>query len=321
MIPGDMKKEIQCETAEDLLREMSPATGHLWASNRDSMFSQREWIFRGLSDADFPLRPSAFRKEAFTPFIPGQVERSVDTAKEQRDLEDAFLVQFCTAADRAELHIPSDGPDVRDLRRAIADYDPHEFPPINKLHMFALAQHYGLPTRLLDWSRHPLVAAYFAVRDVAMARTKRPGVWSVSGEAPCAVWALDLGFLRAMMREARENKAVDPAVYVVTAPYATNPNLAAQGGLFTLVQPRSGDPHRIPDLDAAVLAMAEHAPAAWDGEPVLVKFVLPANQVRVALRMLHAEGISAASVRPGLAGVVDTMRERWAHQWASPEQR
>ena len=41
-----------------------------------------------------------------------------------------------------------------------------------------LAQHYGLPTRLLDWSESPLVALYFAVADEAN-DSKSGAIWSL----------------------------------------------------------------------------------------------------------------------------------------------
>ena len=86
-------------------------------------YSSPNWIFRGQSDASLPLRPKAGRPEFFHTYQGGDLERF----REWREQAIAFS------------NLPE-----------------------NDFECLAFAQHYGLATRLLDWTTNPLVALYFA---------------------------------------------------------------------------------------------------------------------------------------------------------------
>jgi hypothetical protein len=44
----------------------------------------------------------------------------------------------------------------------------HKFPPVHQYRYMAYLRHFGFPSPLLDWSRSPFVATFFAFRDASV---------------------------------------------------------------------------------------------------------------------------------------------------------
>jgi len=212
--------------------------------------------------------------------------------------------RFFDLADACGLRLPEDSQNLRltlqDARdNWISNYEQGiAWPPRELWSLIALAQHYGVPTRLLDWSHHSLTAAYFAAH---------PSVCEPK-HAYMAVWAYHR-FPHALAQLSARASKVEFPFELITAPYADNPNLRAQRGLhFLLIQKQSlapSDPAERYDLVQRLAVLGNPLPGTFP----LLKFVLSTEHAAALVDKLDQRDVNAATLFPGYAGVVATMRD------------
>jgi hypothetical protein len=295
---GRLYELVRCATAVEFVNAISPTADY---------FRNGEWIFRG-QGRDLALLPSAFRESRMRQMQSRGWDRWTYLFQARAELR--LIRRFYTIADRAGLAVPEDSYDVRDVLGSI-DSDRDEFvriwPQARLLPLIALAQHHGVPTRLLDWTHSPWVAAYFAA--VTALRTKATQL----SDCKIVVWAFD-SLMSVVVPEADDDDdvvvgRVPGAVEVVTTPYGNNRNLAAQQGVhlvYRLAQPPQAMAVIQRDPFDHALRFA-HATA--EEEKVLFKFVLPPTEAGALLRLLKKTGVTGATLFPGFDGVARAMEE------------
>jgi FRG domain len=212
-------------------------------------WSEVGWVFRGQDNIDWPLRPKAGRDQFYLEATSAWVERGQSSSD---------LGRFNHWREQAVAYTDA--------------------LPQNDFECLAFAQHYGLATRLLDWSTNPLVALYFAVE--------------MQGETDGAVFC-HMPWLIIDRKNSSIDREFDRAVLLTPRPF--DRRIAAQSGVFTF--------HFHPERALTAAQVNEEARGAAPDGVDLVAIRVPAKAKPIFLRQLNEMGINRKYLFPDLEGL------------------
>jgi hypothetical protein len=184
-----------------------------------------------------------------------------------------------------------------------------ETPPVNEWELLVAAQHHGLPTRLLDWTYSPLVAAHFATLDRQICIDR--AVWRLDWkkvhrafgfpELALLIQDLDELFVKGgrfspstLFNRDRKEK---PFACMIEPP-SLDARIVAQAAVFTLCSDKS-QPFDV--------FLEEHGVG-----DALTRFVIPAEQTARIRDQLDLASVDERRLFPDLDGVTAQMRRYYS---------
>ena len=279
-------------------------------------YTFRDCIFRGESSDNFSLIPSALRPENKSKLpIPNAIfndPRFNDSEFAQVYSEFILLKRFYVYANNNGLRIPF----VKCFEKSYLDrmgqdvfnmLELRTWMTEEVMHLASIAQHYGICTRLLDWTQDIFVALYFA----ATGAIKRKQSGKHSDDEKMVMWALNADIVTNM---SISNKL---PMRLFVPSYSENPNLNSQKGILSIwnitlppcyekgklnihVNPVDRTP-----LDKLLVDFPLHDA----GFNVLYRITLPCSECSKIYSYLAKIGYNASRLFPGYDGIVKQIEE------------
>lgn len=299
---------IETKTAEEFMEALNPLNveGHL----------RGNIIYRGQRDSRWDLIPSLFRRDDHVPSQKEDREINSDwTSADVNTCELDILTVFIDKIGKVNLtdyrfacilenvykmheersHIIGQMQSSISNRSLTTDkirtlYNScsclKKWPDIDALEIMALAQHSGLPTRLLDWTYNPYVAAHFAAFSLIGQKS--------DNDQKIAVWSLNKTSIPSIRYESIQNPRQDTCIYRLEPPFwGSNANAISQSGCFLFIK-NLDLMEKFNGMNISEYLM-KYQP--FNGQTLAFKKVtLPARQFENVLEMCDLFGVSESKL-------------------------
>lgn len=290
-------KERHFDTAQDLWNALRPEeiNNHINSNNL---------IYRGQANVDWGLEPNASR-----------LVQSDTTIIQQIKYEVQLLVHFLDYCDKTGIQVPGHVSTTRlDLEKILNgsnDEDMSCWPSRKYYDILAFAQHYGVSTRLLDWSKRSFVAAYFSSSEAVkiivnnlktVDWTQNLSIWILEGEN---LNKYNLNFSSAGLDETQFH------LNIINVPSSVNSHIAAQQGCFTIFRDVSKDFNDKEDWYVSISQFSKEKTIDRSEQysEFLSKWTLPYSEAHKLLQLCELYNVNAASVYPTATGVGQAVKD------------